>query len=68
MNSVKVLQAFATKIVVKIKQSWSTDYRRMKNSNGMKKLTSILAFLTLLAISVATPSFAHAQSTGVQKH
>ncbi len=67
MNSVKVLQAFATKIVVKIKQSWSTDYRRMKNSNGMKKLTSILAFLTLLAISVATPSFAHAQSTGVQK-
>ena len=33
----------------------------------MKKLTSILAFITLITVSASTPSFAFAQSSGVQK-
>lgn len=33
----------------------------------MKKATSIIALLTLITVSAATPSFAFAQSSGVQK-
>lgn len=49
-------------------KKYSIENRQyMKNSNGMKKTKITLALLTLLALNAATPSFAFAESSSVQK-